>query len=285
MTGDVSHASLVPRDVYVGDEAELSFDVSYSPLSLSSGQTLSINPSSLKQTADATVLACSVVERDGRAAITIRFIPWASGTLSLPDVSFGKTVVSPPSVSVATLLDDSTTALSPPRSPLLIPGTTFILYGAGAGALTLTLALALFVSRVRARAALSPRARGRSRRMRRFQRELALLSRRSTRLSSAEWYRRHSAALRDYLGDYFTLGQTRERSCTGEDFSALCLSLRDVLSEGSAEEARVVIRGLFSDADAARFGGMDLSASFSENLTRSKSLISLLESEAGDDLP
>jgi hypothetical protein len=285
MSGDVSHASLVPRDVYVGDEAELSFDVSYSPLSLSGGQTISVNPSSLRETADATILACTVAERDGRAAITIRFIPWVSGTLSLPDVSFGKTVVSPPPVSVATLLDDSTAALSPPRSPLLIPGTTFMLYGAGAGILTLALALALFVSRVRARAALSPRARGRSRRVRRFQRELSLLSRRSSRLSSAEWYRRLSSALRDYLGDYFGLGQTRERSCTGGDFSALCLSLRGVLSEGNVEEVRARVRALFSDADAARFGGMDLSPSFADDLTRARSLISLLEREADDDLP
>ncbi len=233
-TGQVPGGTLVPRDVYVGDAAVLTFEVTLTGKALGDGNSLEIDTGLLAPSRDVTVRQVTVTGRAGKAEVRILFVPWVSGPLRLPAIPVGKETVSPPAPVIASLLRDPATGLQDPRSPVLVPGTTWILYGFLACAIAFLLLASFLLSRLRRYAAADPSARNAARRKREFLRDLAALSRRTVKLSQVEWYALFSATLRRYVGLYALSNARTARALTGSELSAIAERRRAEAGAGEA---------------------------------------------------
>lgn len=250
-SGAVQSGILVPRDVYVGDEAEFTFEVGIPNGLLEKDAVLSVTPAAISQdsagASEVTVLSVIIREKDGRALVAVRFIPWVSGIVRLPPVTAGGYEIECPPLAVASLLDPAgRTALQPPRYPMLVPGTTYMLYGIILAVLVFLLAAILIARRVARYIGTGRAARTSSRRERLLLRRLAWLERRIERLPPAEWYARFSLELRRYLGLYSAGSETSLLSATG-------VELQESLGDAVAEPLRLA--ELFEGIDRVRFSG------------------------------
>lgn len=236
---------LFPREVFVGDSAELTFRCPALAPVLEEGLSLTVGSDAVPTSGDLDITSVSALKTGGVASVTVAFVPWVTGTVSFPPLAIQGVSVSPPSVRIASIADKTgTTSLKPERSPLLVPGTTWLLYGLIAVSLA-AIALAAFIA-IRVRAflfAAGDRMNVRNR-TRILARSLKTLERAADSMDGARWYCAYARALRLYLG-----------ACFAGDFDAY-LPLTGTEISSSADglfSARVA--ALFSDIDAIRFGG------------------------------
>ncbi len=288
----VPGGTLVPRDVYVGDAAEFSFEVTLTEQALDVDETIEIDPDLLSPSRDVTVSRVTVTGRDGRAEVRIRFVPWVSGVLALPGIPVRKETVTPPSPVIATLVRDPATGLQDARSPLLVPGTSWILYGFLACAIALLLAASFVVSRIRRYAASDPATRNSARRRREFLRDLSALSRRTGKLAQVEWYALFSACLRRYLGLYAFSNARVSRALTGSELSEIVERRSERADEANktdgkdeAKRAGAMVRALFDGADRVRFSGRECGDGRSRDVGLARELCRILEEDERHALP
>lgn len=294
--------TLVPRDVYVGDTAELTFEVTLTRSALAAGETLEINTDLLSPSRDVTVLSATVTARSGRAEVRVRFVPWVSGPLELPSLPVGEETVSPPSPVIASLIRDPATGLEGPRSPILVPGTSWILYGFLAGALAFLLLVAFCFSRFRRYAFSGPSSRNSARRKRAFLRDLSALSRRTGKLSQDVWYALFSASLRRYLGLYAFGNGRASLSCTGRELAEITERRRaeeigeiadadetdaipGAVAAEDASRAGDIVRALFEAADRVRFSGHECEDARARDVELARALCRVLEEDGPHAVP
>lgn len=236
---------LYPREVFVGDAAEFAFQ--YPPLEsvLDEGVTIRVGAEDLPVSYDLDLLSVSVQKSGGSVSVSVSFIPWTSGTLSIPAFAVKGVMVSPPSVNIASIVEiTGKTSLENARSPLLVPGTTWLLYGL-IGVILLVIALfAFLLFRLRSLLFNAGDKFQVRKRTRILERSLKTLERKSGSYDNALWYASYARIVRGYLG-----------ACLAGDFNAYLPLTGTEISSFAKGYLSDRIASLFSDLDTIRFGG------------------------------
>ena len=126
---------LIPQHIFVGDTAQFLFPLSqkeYKTLT-ASGFTVGvpIPLGNITQNDVMTINEISIVKRESGYYLAITFIPWETGDIDFPALTFLQLHNKLPAISVSSLLGTGERVnLQPPKPPLLPPGTDFLLYGA-----------------------------------------------------------------------------------------------------------------------------------------------------------
>ena len=134
---------LIPQRIFVGDTAQFLFPLSEQEYESFIGRGVTVDlPIPLKNRVQNDVMTISelkVVRREARYYLAITFIPWETGDIEFPALTFLPLRTKLPAISVSSFLETAErVSLQPPKPPLLPPGTDFLLYGAaivGAGLL------------------------------------------------------------------------------------------------------------------------------------------------------
>ncbi len=267
---------LVPREVFVADEAELGFETAAFSGLADPGVVLTVLPADLPVSVDSTIKSIEVQIGSTAAQVTVRFVPWKSGIVQLPSFTLLGVRVIPPPVRIASLADKTgRTVLESARSPLLVPGTTYLLYGliavflavlslAIAGAVHIRKYLSLFLEKNQA-----------GRRVVLIHKQLRMLEKQARKTGAAEWYCTFAAVLRMYLASL----------CTGKSggFSASTASeivsvFGDIL--GSSSGLTVTrLCSLLKRTDLVRFSGYPVLETRREDSAETRELVTLLEEE------
>lgn len=126
---------LIPQRIFVGDTAQFFFllsETEYESLTargFSSGIPIPLK--NIVQNDTMTIQEIQIVKRDSGHYLALTFIPWETGEIDFPVLSFLELKHKLPSIHVASLLEaGERVSLQPPKPPLLPPGTDFLLYGA-----------------------------------------------------------------------------------------------------------------------------------------------------------
>jgi hypothetical protein len=266
---------LVPREVYVGDTAELSFESSAFASSLESGTLYSVPPGDIDESSDVSVKSVLVAQNGSTASVTVRFVPWVAGMLRLPSFHVGKITVAPPSVMIPSLLEKTgKTSLEPARSPLLVPGTTWMLYGTILAAIALIAGGVIAVAKLAAWFLRTPGKRLAGRRVALFLRELRALEKKKEKIPGELWLAGFSLTLRRYLGAFCAHDLDAFLSLTGSEISL-------VFASSDAGDSSPNVAVLLSSIDRIRFGGAVFSPSLADELlSGSRALSAEIETAA-----
>lgn len=247
-------AALVPREVFIGDQAVLSFPSAGLTRLLSPGERFELGPAELPEpTVSATVLSVVIARgtaEDTDAVASVTFVPWNVGAVQLPPFYWKNVKITPPPVTIASIVDRTgIISLEPPRPPFLVPGTTWLLYGLALGTVLAVILMWITVRRILSYSFGNRSARRAARRLRHIRSELSRLERRIRRLEPGLWYAELSASFRRYLS---LLNSDRERQ-----FDALTSrEAVDVLAETfSGAEIPGEIRQWLETFDRIRFSG------------------------------
>jgi len=241
---------LVPRDVYIADRAEARFFVS-SPDDISAldiPYTLSpVELTSLNESCEGiSIEAVELVPVDAKVMVRIQFIPWQNGLITIAPFTAQKLIISPPAIPVASLLERTgEQGLLPARHPLLLPGTTYLLYGIILLLLICSVCIFLIY-----RWCVDHVLPGRSNRRlavlrKRFLRDIRKLEKRMQKLDRSSWFDAYSTIVRIYLAGEAGLDVSLAHTHTAREFSL-------VFSGGSKGYA---VGALLEALDYARFSG------------------------------
>lgn len=238
---------LIPREVYVGDTAEFSFSSGAFASVLEDGTLFALPPNELPASDAVDVKSILVSQHGQTASVTIRFVPWESGVIRLPSFKLKGIAVTPPVVRIGSLIEKTgKTAIEPPRSPLLVPGTTWILYGLIAAIIVATVLGVIAVVALARYLLQSPLRRQAGRRAAILFRELKNLERKSGKISFASWYAAFALSVRRYFGAYCDGDFGSLLSSTGTEIAGRVRDLDVSLASSVAS--------LFSSMDEIRFG-------------------------------
>ena len=126
---------LIPQHIFVGDTAQFFFLLSEQEYKALTGHGFTVDiPIPLKnitQNNAMTINEIRIVTREAGHYLAITFVPWETGDIEFPDLTFLQLKNKLPAISVSSLLGTGERiSLQPPKPPLLPPGTDFLLYGA-----------------------------------------------------------------------------------------------------------------------------------------------------------
>ena len=126
---------LIPQHIFVGDTAQFFFLLSEQEYEALTGHGFTVDiPIPLKnitQNNAMTINEIRIVTREAGHYLAITFVPWETGDIEFPDLTFLQLKNKLPAISVSSLLGTGERiSLQPPKPPLLPPGTDFLLYGA-----------------------------------------------------------------------------------------------------------------------------------------------------------
>lgn len=126
---------LIPQRVFVGDTAQFFFLLSEQEYEALTGHGFTVDiPIPLKNITQNNTMAINeirIVTREAGYYLAITFVPWETGDIEFPDLTFLQLKNKLPAISVSSLLGTGERiSLQPPKPPLLPPGTDFLLYGA-----------------------------------------------------------------------------------------------------------------------------------------------------------
>ena len=266
---------LVPREVYVGDTAEFSFTTGAFNGTLEAGALVTVPDESISVSADATVSSILVRRDASFSTVTVSFIPWTTGLLRLPSFTLKKIRVIPPPVRIYSIVEKTgISELEPPRSPLLVPGTTLILYALVAASAVALAAALVFVSRLRRYLECNQEKIQSGRRLRLAMRELKGLERLLRKVGYLEWYALFAAALRRYFGNLLGEGPSSVLSLTA---SEIALLLRRSVAFADIHTLSGNVESLLAAIDGIRFSGREHEDSRVSDIAEARYLIELLE--------
>jgi len=233
-----SAVTLVPQEAFVGDRVELRFRAD----GLNIAKPIRLAADDIPPSPDADIESIALEPISGGASVSIVFVPWKPGDLSLPPFRASGARVVPPSCRVASIVEKTgARSLAPPRGPLLVPGTTYGLYAAILGALV-AFSFALFVwLRVRPWLGRSSRSARSGRRTRLALRRLRRLERVAGRTQATRWRREFVLALRAYLADLL-------------DAQIAARTNAEVADLLPAEGPRASVADLLARSDRVRYG-------------------------------
>jgi hypothetical protein len=274
---------LIPHEVFVGDTAELSFTTGAFNAAIASGEEVTVPRDDVAVSSDATVNSISVRRDESSSTVIVRFVPWTTGLLRLPPFTLKKIRVQPPPVRISSLAEKTgTTTLERARSPLLVPGTTLVLYALSAAAAVAVALAAIAAARLRSYLALNEGRFRSSRRTKFVMRELKYLDKRIHKIPEAEWYALFAVTLRRYFGTLLAGNPSSLLSSTSREIAhelAILLSGQ----AGSAECDSAISRAerLLTSIDLIRFSGRNKGDSREADLAESRSVVFAVEETIG----
>lgn len=132
---------LIPKEVYVGDVAEVRFsfssDVDITPTTIDSMEAL--NQIFKTQNDSITIRSLQIYndEKTNEVVLSLQIIPWKPGVLQMPSIEAGRLpnnemleTIEIPSVTILSILDKTAeTTVQDVIPPSVIPGTTYVVYG------------------------------------------------------------------------------------------------------------------------------------------------------------
>ena len=126
---------LIPQNIFVGDTAQFLFPLSEQEALALPQQGIDIDRplplNELIQNDMMSVKELQLIKRDNGYYLQITFIPWEIGEITFPVFPSLKLKRALPPVHVSSLLETGQSmTLQPPKPPLLLPGTDYLLYGA-----------------------------------------------------------------------------------------------------------------------------------------------------------
>lgn len=129
---------LVPKKVFIGDFAELqcSFKIENSTLSeMISNTTIEVPIDSFSSQPEYTDCVINKIQLSQMGAnhykLVITFVPWKTGELQLPPLYINDvSLIFQPIQIVSIIEQHNASTIQEPLSPLLLPGTSYKLYGA-----------------------------------------------------------------------------------------------------------------------------------------------------------
>lgn len=115
---------LEPKEFFVGDHVFLYF-------CLPKGFTYKdFSIEKIKQDTSMTINDVSIIKINDKSYIKIDFVPWEAGEINFPSLKEIGINFEFPSIHVSSILDlDKNATLQEARPPLLLPGTTYLIYG------------------------------------------------------------------------------------------------------------------------------------------------------------
>lgn len=272
-------AILVPREVFVGDTAELTFGLPALSGTMEEESSFEVPSGDFPVSEDFTITSILIRESEGLGVVVIRFVPWVSGIVQMPIFSARKIQVAPPSVRISSLVDKTgRNILEPPRSPLLVPGTTYVVYGLIAAAVAAILLIIFFIAKFRNAFEGRLSSSNSRRRVRVAMKRLRYLEKHTESISREEWYRLFSSVLRGYTGSF--CGDSFA-SATGTEIVSRLEIFFDEKSSGHLRDSSGIVRrfqNIFTHIDSIRFGSVSVSSQ-SDDIGNVRDLIRLLETE------
>lgn len=274
---------LIPHEVFVGDTAELSFTTGAFNAVIAPGEEVTVPRDDVAVSPDATVNSITVRRDESSSTVVIRFIPWTTGLLRLPPFTLKKIRALPPPVRISSLAEKTgTTTLENARSPLLVPGTTLVLYALAAVASVAVALAAIAAARLRSYLALNEGRFRSSRRTKFVMRELKYLDKRIRKIPETEWYALFALTLRRYFGTLLAGNPSSLLSSTSREIShELAIPLSG--QSGSAECDAAISRAgmLLTSIDSIRFSGRQKADSRETDLAESRAVVFALEETIG----
>lgn len=250
-----SEGILIPREVFVGDTAELSFESGAFSSILEPGTLYALPSEDFPVSDDLAIKSILVAQNGAAASVTIRFVPWKAGVLTIPSFELKKVRVMPPVVRIASLVEKTgRTVIEPARPPLLVPGTTWLLYGSVAAFLCLAALGSFAAVRLGKYFLQSPGKRNAKRRAAVFMKEAKALERAAGKTSSSSWYARFSLLLRRYLGAFCEEDFLAFLPLTGSEISFRVRCKTEPMDPSGSGAFADRTAALFSASDAIRFG-------------------------------
>lgn len=253
-----SNPILIPREVFVGDTAELSFTIDTVFLSLSDNKKkegLHVD-SLIKDSNDYTIESIVLLSKEHGTGVSIKFIPWKTGSLEFSSFFYENTEIISPQIHIASILEKlDKKDLAPIRAPLLIPGTTWLLYGSLMLCCFIVLVVYFIFKRNKKKSSLH----GVNRRVLKYvkqrqrfvKKQCKFLERKMEKKPALEWFMVCNKLIKEYCAHFFTFDFT----------SYISYTTTDVLNDFfgcDIENCSSTIKDLaclYNKIDAQRFGG------------------------------
>jgi len=278
---------LMPQEVFVGDTAEFSFGTASLNSVIADGILFTVPSEGLPSSYELTVESIVVFRNGNSETVTIRFVPWISGVLQIPAFEIKKLKITPPPVRIASLVEKTgKNTLERARSPLLVPGTTWLLYAVIAAVIAAIAAGSYACLKLYRYFVETPGKRLAGKRVRLFLREMRILEREIKRISIPIWYASFAASLRRYFGAFCTGNLESFLALTGPE---IVCCVREKLGESAVpgagsgapagEHDALADRAadLFSSVDHVRFSGAGEGDRRADDLAVAQNLVADLE--------
>lgn len=138
--------SITPINIYVGDEVDIRYVISTNPSELSGITSnriqLEIDKDNIRNLGNqCSIKSMEINIQDDVAILEVKCVPWIVGEIKFPSLDLYKLLpnhqsineiwnIQLPTITVLSILDKTNTkSLRPVSPPIVIPGTTYIVYG------------------------------------------------------------------------------------------------------------------------------------------------------------
>ena len=273
--------TVLPRDVYIGDVIEIRYSFTTN-INLTDDLTVDIN---LPESTDYEAISAKLSGSNGSYILQITCIPWKVGVLDLPKIDlseYSKTLttsfaIDVPSITVQSIVEKTQKKeIRPVASPLLIPGTTWLVYLVIF--LLTVLLVALTYLLIHTKKVISIwndliQKRISRRNLKKTTRQIKKLNKKSAKYSDSEFAKELSVITRQFLTTRFK--HNFNSVVSSKIFFELNLIFQDTLPD-SIEEKINSISSILERCDFIRFSGVtneDGVFSFVERSTVSENLI------------
>lgn len=262
---------LVPRDVFIGDEAFLEFTDTGKAFTSFVGDSLTLPVEFLPKSPFVTIKSIDYVKTDLALHVSVRFVPWVSGSLKLPPFPVQSLFVYPPEIRISSIIGRTGIVVpQSPREPLLVPGTTWLVY-IFLGVFVLVIFLFLFfLFRILPRLAGISAKFIHNRNKRSTLRSLRKLERSVLKISREKWYLLFSRLMRRYFALRFAEMPEFFFSYTTDEISKFLHSQEDVPIPQNIMQAVFIF---FSEIDTNRFCGIDSEDTRLAEVVQAQSLV------------
>ena len=260
---------LIPQQVFVGDSAEFLFPIdalqSFDPSILMSG---SFKIDKIKQNTMMDITSIQIKKQKTKEYISINFTPWETGSVIFPSLAEAGIYDSMPQVFISSILETAKVeVIQPPRSPLLLPGTSYLLYLIASVSAVFIFTSIMIFSAVRKHFFVYSFSRAQRKRIKALNKSLRKLKRQVSSVSSSDslegvtkrkdWLKRFEFAFRRYCFS-LTASETVLKSGEGESltYSEILESLKRKFE--STYGVYFEFEKIFFKLQALRFGAADL---------------------------
>lgn len=260
---------LIPQQVFVGDSAEFLFPIdalqSFDPSILMSG---SFKIDKIKQNTMMDITSIQIKKQKTKEYISINFTPWETGSVFFPSLAEAGIYDSMPQVFISSILETAKVeVIQPPRPPLLLPGTSYLLYLVASVSAVFIFTSIMIFSAVRKYFFVYSFSRAQRKRIKALNKSLRKLKRQVSSVSSSDslegvtkkkdWLKRFEFAFRSYCFS-LTSSETVLKSGEGESltYSEILESLKRKFE--STYGVYFEFEKIFFKLQALRFGAADL---------------------------
>ncbi|AIN94235.1 hypothetical protein H0R90_00830 [Treponema putidum] len=260
---------LIPQQVFVGDSAEFLFPIdslkSFDPSILMSGY---FKVNKIKQNVFMDITSIQIKKQEKKEYISISFTPWETGAISFPPLTEAGIYDAIPQVFISSILETAKVeVIQPPRPPILIPGTSYLLYLIASVSGVLIFSFIMIFSTIRKRFFVYSFSKAQRLRIRTLNKALKRLKRQISSVSSSDnlemiakrkdWLKKFEFVFRKYC---FSLTESEQVVKSDEGDSLTYSEMLERLKTKFKNTYGVYFEfeKLFFKLQAIRFGGTDI---------------------------